>query len=689
MTLFCIQKPRFTSIFITLLIALQISACTTEDNLAAETNGTSRTTDTGTNTNRPAIITGNSKGNLTEDATSGNTNLLEVSGTLFIADRDVGESGFIEAVVNGNYGSLVIGRTGNWVYSTNNDQTIIQNLTDNSKIIDKLTVISIDGTTHTIVITINGINEVNSPAVFIGMDSGSVTEDLDPDSDNLLEVGGILKVIDSDAGEAGFVAKIVNGNYGILTIYPAGNWSYAANNNQNAIQNLVSGAALIDNLIVNSFDGTPHTIVIVINGINEANSPAIITGTDSGNVTEDNDPDADNLLETSGKLNITDSDANQAAFIAKTVNSNYGSLTINTAGSWSYAANNNQAAIQNLDNGATLVDSFITSSIDGTTHTIVIVINGINEANSPAIITGTDSGNVTEDNDPDADNLLETSGKLNITDSDTGEAAFIAKTVNGNYGNLTINTAGNWNYAANNNQAAIQNLDSSATLTDNLTIISVDGTTHIVGITINGANEVNNPAVITGTDSGSVTEDIDPDSDNLLEASGTLNITDSDADEAAFIAKTVNGNYGSLTINTAGNWNYAANNNQTAIQDLVSGTTLNDSLVINSVDGTAHTISITLLGADENTTLTDITLSWVAPAEREDNSALSLSAIAGYKVYYGTSQGQYANSITINDSDAVGYTIVDLPAGTYYLVVTTIDTDGRESQQSSEVNITL
>ena len=85
----------------------------------------------------------------------------------------------------------------------------------------------------------------------------------------------------------------------------------------------------------------------------------------------------------------------------------------------------------------------------------------------------------------------------------------------------------------------------------------------------------------------------------------------------------------------------------------------------------------------------DITLSWVAPAEREDNSALSLSAIAGYKVYYGTTQGQYSDSVAISDSTAVAYTLTGLPAGTYYFVVTTIDTEGRESQYSSVVTIII
>ena len=539
-------------------------------------------------------------------------------------------------------------------------------------------------------------SDTSQDAFIRGADSGRVREDEDPDGDNLLETSGKLNITDSDPGEAGFIAETVNGNYGSLTIDAAGKWSYAADNNQVIIQNLTKRDSLEDRLTVSSIDGTAHTIKITIKGENETNiittdtnNAAVFSGDDIGSVTEDIDPDGDNLLEVSGKLNISDSDTGEAAFIAATINGNYGNLVIDTAGNWHYAADNNQVIIQNLVNGAKLTDSLTVSSVDSSTHTVVITILGTDEANTPAVITGVNNGSVTEDVDPDGDNLLEIGGKLNITDSDTGEAAFIAATVNGNYGNLVIDTAGNWHYAADNNQVIIQNLVNGAKLTDSLTVSSVDSSTHTVVITILGTDEANTPAVITGVNNGSVTEDVDPDGDNLLEIGGKLNITDSDTGEAAFIAGTVTGNYGSLTINPTGNWNYAANNNQAVIQNLASGATLTDRLVVNSVDGTAHTVAITILGADENNTPADISLSWVAPAEREDNSALSLSAIAGYKVYYGTTQGQYSDNIAINDGTAAGYTFTRLPADTYYFVVTTIDTEGRESQYSSVVTITI
>ena len=82
-----------------------------------------------------------------------------------------------------------------------------------------------------------------------------------------------------------------------------------------------------------------------------------------------------------------------------------------------------------------------------------------------------------------------------------------------------------------------------------------------------------------------------------------------------------------------------------------------------------------------------VNLSWIAPVARTDETALALSEIAGYTVYYGTSMGNYSDSLIINDGSATVVTITDLPVGIYYLVLTTRDTDGRESEYSSMATI--
>ncbi|VAW54750.1 hypothetical protein MNBD_GAMMA06-574 [hydrothermal vent metagenome] len=84
-----------------------------------------------------------------------------------------------------------------------------------------------------------------------------------------------------------------------------------------------------------------------------------------------------------------------------------------------------------------------------------------------------------------------------------------------------------------------------------------------------------------------------------------------------------------------------------------------------------------------------LNLTWTAPSEREDGTGLSLSEIAGYRIYYGPEAGDYQNQINIDDTSADDAQVTQLESGVYYVVMTTIDTDGRESAYSSEVVVQL
>ena len=159
---------------------------------------------------------------------------------------------------------------------------------------------------------------------------------------------------------------------------------------------------------------------------------------------------------------------------------------------------------------------------------------------------------------------LTATGTLNITDSDSGEAQFSAGNYSGLYGSVTLDSAGVWNYSASNSQAAIQALGEGETLVDTIIIQSVDGTNHNLNITINGTND---GAMISGTDAGLVTED----DSAILTVSGALSISDADAGQDQFVSASHNGNYGALTIDANGNWQYSADNSQADIQALSAG----------------------------------------------------------------------------------------------------------------------
>ena len=78
-------------------------------------------------------------------------------------------------------------------------------------------------------------------------------------------------------------------------------------------------------------------------------------------------------------------------------------------------------------------------------------------------------------------------------------------------------------------------------------------------------------------------------------------------------------------------------------------------------------------------------LSWVAPTQYTDNSALL--NLAGFKIYYGTSEGNLIHSVSINDPSVTSYQLDQLQSNTtYYFAVTAIDSLGIESDYSATVS---
>jgi hypothetical protein len=81
----------------------------------------------------------------------------------------------------------------------------------------------------------------------------------------------------------------------------------------------------------------------------------------------------------------------------------------------------------------------------------------------------------------------------------------------------------------------------------------------------------------------------------------------------------------------------------------------------------------------------DISLSWVAPSTRFDGTALSLSEIAGYKIYMGTSANRLEPVLDLEDGSLDRYVMEDVENGTYYFAITAYDTAGSESDFSNIV----
>jgi hypothetical protein len=89
----------------------------------------------------------------------------------------------------------------------------------------------------------------------------------------------------------------------------------------------------------------------------------------------------------------------------------------------------------------------------------------------------------------------------------------------------------------------------------------------------------------------------------------------------------------------------------------------------------------------EQASLGSATLSWTAPTQREDGTALT--NLAGYRVRYGNAPVSYPNQVQIANPGITTVVVENLPAGTYYFVATAYDSNGRESEFSGVVSKTI
>jgi hypothetical protein len=112
--------------------------------------------------------------------------------------------------------------------------------------------------------------------------------------------------------------------------------------------------------------------------------------------------------------------------------------------------------------------------------------------------------------------------------------------------------------------------------------------------------------------------------------------------------------------------------------------------------GTYSNISISVSDGHESTALSPFaiavtaisngraTLSWTAPTENTDGSALA--NLSGYRIRYGTSAGALTQTIVINNASVTTYVVEDLAPATWYFAVTAVNSAGSESAYSNVAN---
>lgn len=79
-----------------------------------------------------------------------------------------------------------------------------------------------------------------------------------------------------------------------------------------------------------------------------------------------------------------------------------------------------------------------------------------------------------------------------------------------------------------------------------------------------------------------------------------------------------------------------------------------------------------------------VTISWTPPTQNTDGS--TLTDLAGYNIYYGTSQTSLTQVVNIANPGLATYVLSSLAAATYYFALTSVNASGIESPRSAVVS---
>lgn len=313
-----------------------------------------------------------------------------------------------------------------------------------------------------------------------------------------------------------------------------------------------------------------------------------------------------------------------------TITGQYGILTLNTDGSYSYTPTSNNP---NLSEGESALDSFsytmkdASNATSSATLTITVLGSGVNDPNA---IADTDTATVgaadASGNVLDNDTTPGGTGSLSVykahADTTASETAVGTNTtIAGRYGTLTISDDGSYRYAIDTGDTAVVALAAGDTLTETFFYRARNGSNFddiaTLTITINGAND--GPTAVadtaTATEAGGNGNDIagyspsgnllvndsDVDTDDTLTVISAAKSGDLEADVTG--ATIIDGLYGTLTINPDGSYSYAIDNDNATVEALGAGDQLTDVFTYTGEDATGatdgNTLTITIDGAND------------------------------------------------------------------------------------------
>jgi VCBS repeat-containing protein len=480
-----------------------------DDSVSATEAGGLNNAVAGSNPSGNVILGTGSAGNVQDtDAEDPSSALIVVAAGTGTEAAPTG-AGTVNTAFNGLHGSLLIHTDGSYTYTVDQSDAAVQALRTSAQTLTDSFNYTIQDTgglqdTATLTVTVHGANDTPIAATDTpiaveagGLNNGTpgtnpggnvLTNDTDVDSvanGETKTVQGIATGTQAGPLTLNVGTGVVSANgYGTLTIAADGTYSYVVDNTNAAVQALrTSAQTLTDTFSYTMHDAAGATsttqVSVTIEGANDnptANADAanatesggtangtpgtnisgfnVLTGVGAGSVA-DTDPDsaangetqAVTGVETGNHPGDTVTTGANAPLVGQ-----YGTLTLNTDGSYSYTVDNNNATVDALNTGNHVDDVFTYTMQDAagakSTTTLTIHVNGADDA-PVAVDQGSAASPAYNAFDAVALNVAAAGVKTGATDVDNSFASLNAgKIADPAHGTVTVNSDGSFTYTA-------------------------------------------------------------------------------------------------------------------------------------------------------------------------------------------------------------------------------------------------
>ncbi|VVM61223.1 retention module-containing protein [Pseudomonas fluorescens] len=632
------------------------------------------------------------------------------------ADTSTSAIGGLNSNINGTYGYLTLDANGNAVYHSNPNAVNGPGAVD----VFTYTVRDADGDESTTTITIDVSNSklcatsdtdvtVFEKALDLTKDGadlapGTVTGS-DPTSTGETASGTLVGSVTGAVGAISYaLVGSATGNYGQIVLNPNGTYTYTLTSPASTTPHADDGAnSLSETFTYQATDslGNIVTSTIVVNIVDDV--PKAVNDSNANSASETQLSLTGNVLTNDVQgADVVATGPNAGPISAGTFTGTYGTLVLNANGTYTYTLNPNDADFKNLHGGGNDTETFTytLTDADGDTSTANLVLN-IHNNDDPVVLNGLDVNggeltvyekNLGDGTSPDTPALTQ-SGTFTVTALDGLQTLTV--------GGIAVVTNG---VAAGFPQSVVSPLGSTFTITGynpatgviSYSYTLVDNETHP---NANGANSLteNFNVVATDTDGSTANGQINvniiddlptakPDTSSVAEG-GTVNVSvlgndTSGADGAATVVgvragsntgtsaigglnSNINGNFGYLTLDAAGNAVYHSNPNSVS----PPGATDTFTYTIRDSDGDESTTTITINVADSKLMASvdqDVTVYEKALDLSKDGADLAPGTVTGSDPTNTseTATGTLVGAVT-GGSGAITYTLVGSATGTY------------------------